>query len=962
MNSRLIAKACAAALACLILWPDAAAGQSAISGLVTDESNSVLPGVTVEASSTVLIEKVRAVVTDDKGRYNIVDLRPGVYKVTFTLPGFSTLVRENIELGANFVATVNADMKIGTLQETVTVTSESPIVDVQSTQRVVDLRRDLLDALPTSRTYAAEGSLSVGVRVNGQNVGGARTSTQQRMMVHGAAAADNTISVDGMKMNTLTGDGVTIPQHNDSMTQEVTVQTASPGAEVSGGGLYLNLIPKEGGNIYSGSNFFGYTANSFQGDNLTDDLKARGVTSGDAVDHIYDLNASVGGPIVRDKLWFFGSFRDIGNGNIVANSFYADGRPGINDQTVKNMTARLTSQLSSRNKVTAYMDRAYKNVFHSFSAGQDPATASVRWPPILYYTAAAKWTATVTNKLFFELGVGAVANNYAYRYQEGIHQDRGTPAWYATAARQDIALSTLTTAATREEFHYPMLQMLQSSASYVTGSHSFKAGLQVRQGTFKQGYDANADLIQRYRNGIPDSVSVYNTPVRSFDRMNADVGTFAQDSWTVKRMTVNAGMRFEYVNSKVEATSVEAGRFVGARSFPEVPNLPNWFNVAPRFGVVYDLTGDAKTALRASVNKYNISQATTFAERYDPASFASDVRNWSDCDYLPGTSTCSPLVLPTNRDGIAQNNEIGPSNNALFGVASTRRPDPDIKRTYNVEYSAGVDRQLFSGVSVSGSWYRRTWHNLPTQINTLVNYSDYTPFQTPNPLTGEPMTVYNLNPAKQGQVDLIDTTSQDPSKSRQMYTGVDLTFQARLPNTARLFGGWTADRMTVVACDGVDPNTLLNCDQSLFHIPFRSDFKLVGTTPIGLGVSLGVVIQSYAGAPVGCAGSVSGGTCQSTVTYVVPAAAYPGGRRTQSTTMNLLTPGSEYLARWNQVDLSVRRIFKIKRVRLDGSLDVFNLFNSNSVLNEVNSFGATLYQPTQILQPRLLRLSSTLNF
>ena len=194
----------------------------------------MLPGVTVEASSPVLIEKVRAVVTDEKGRYTIVDLRPGVYKVTFTLPGFSTLVRESIELGANFVATVNADMKIGALQETVTVTSESPIVDVQSTQRVVDLRRDLLDALPTSRTYAAEGSLSVGVRVNGQNVGGARTSTQQRMMVHGAAAADNTVSVDGMKMNTLTGDGVTIPQHNDSMTQEVTVQTASPAPKCPG--------------------------------------------------------------------------------------------------------------------------------------------------------------------------------------------------------------------------------------------------------------------------------------------------------------------------------------------------------------------------------------------------------------------------------------------------------------------------------------------------------------------------------------------------------------------------------------------------------------------------------------------------------------------------------------------------------------------------------------------------------
>jgi hypothetical protein len=146
-------------------------------------------------------------------------------------------------------------------------------------------------------------------------------------------------------------------------------------------------------------------------------------------------------------------------------------------------------------------------------------------------------------------------------------------------------------------------------------------------------------------------------------------------------------------------------------------------------------------------------------------------------------------VLPTNRDGIAQNNEIGPSNNALFGVASTRRPDPNIRRTYNLEYSAGADRQLFSGVSVSGSWYRRTWHNLPTQINTLVNYSDYTPFQTPNPLTSEPARLHNPNPAETriGRPDRYN--QRGSSKSLADDTGVDLTFQARLPRAAGFGAG-----------------------------------------------------------------------------------------------------------------------------------------------------------------------------
>jgi len=943
----------------LLLAPAAASAQSIISGSVKDSSGAVLPGVSVEASSSALIEKSRSVVTDDQGRYSIVDLRPGIYQVVFTLQGFSTLRRDGIELPANFNASVNVELAVGSLEETVTVSGDSPIVDVQSSQKTVSLKREVLDALPTSRTYAAEGSLAVGVKVVAQNVGGARIAAQQRLYVHGAAAADNTVSVDGMAMNSTYSNGETQPNHNDSMTQEVTVQTASPGAEVSGGGLFINLIPKEGGNSLSGSTFFGYTGSSFQADNLTPELMAKGLTTGDAVQYIYDVNASLGGPIVRNRLWFFGSYRNVGNANVVANSFYPDGSLALYDQDVQNYTVRLTWQAAQRHKITAYIDRVFKHVAHAFSSGEEVVNASKLWPTPLYYTGQVKWSSTLTDKLLLEGGFGASVNDISMIYQPGIAKVRGTPEWFATASRQDITLGTRTVAGTPENFTYPPVYQIAGSGSYVTGSNTLKAGAQWRYGPYRVNTNVNADLVQRYRNGVPDSVIVYNTPQRSRQQLNADLGIYVQDSWTHKRLTLNPGLRFEYFNVSINAMEVEPGRFVGFRSYPLKDDVPNWHNLAPRLGVVYDLTGDTKTALRFGFNKYHTSYGLNATAPYDPMSLRSDTRNWSDCDYLPGTSTCSALVLPTNRDNIAQDNEIGP---VVTPFGNNRLADPDRKRDYNLQYNVGLDRQLASGISVSVAWFRRSWYNLPVSVNQLVDPDlDWTPFQTTNPLTGAAMTLYNLNPAKAGQALFFDSSSTDHSKTRRDYTGFELGATVRLPRGGTLIGGWSADRTINVSCENPDPNQRYNCDQSQFDIPLRNDFKFIGTYPVGFGVQLGAVFQSYAGAAV-------------PVSWSVPASVYPGARRTAALTLStsvvgtgytgssLSDPGTSYLPRWNQLDFSVRRSFHIGRTYLDGSVDMFNAMNSSTVLSQNQAYGTSLGQPTQILQPRLLRISSTLRF
>src|SRR5438128_11514188 len=350
MLRRTLAQAAVAAAFALVLFPGAASAQSAITGLVKDSSGGVLPGVVVEATSPALIEKVRTVATDAQGRYAIVDLRPGLYKVTFTIQGFSTFVQDGIELPSNFTATVNAELRVGAVEESVTVSGESPVVDVQNAQRTAVLTRALLDAVPVPRMYQAEGALAVGTRQSDQNVGGARRAVNPRHTAHRSVTKDTTIDVDSMKMNTLVGGGDSHPDHNDAMTQETTVQTAALGAEVSAGGPRLNLIPREGGNIFSGATYMGYTDSAFQSNNLGD-LLSRGLQTPDAVAKIYDVNASIGGPIKRDRLWFFGSYRNVGNDNVVANSFYPDGSPGVYDQRVRNYTVRLTWQASPRNKV-----------------------------------------------------------------------------------------------------------------------------------------------------------------------------------------------------------------------------------------------------------------------------------------------------------------------------------------------------------------------------------------------------------------------------------------------------------------------------------------------------------------------------------------------------------------------------------------------------------------------------------
>jgi hypothetical protein len=371
---------------------------------------------------------------------------------------------------------------------------------------------------------------------------------------------------------------------------------------------------------------------------------------------------------------------------------------------------------------------------------------------------------------------------------------------------------------------------------------------------------------------------------------------------------------------------------------------------------VYDLRGDAKTALKFSASKYMAWESPAVATIYNPMGQVTDQRNWFDCNLIPGTSTCSSQVLPTNGDGIAQSNEIGPSSNANFGLSTGRRPDPNLQRQFSLEYTASVQHQLVPGVSLLGAWYHRRFGDLPGTFNALLNpVTDYTAVQTTNPLTGAPMTIFNLNPAKLGQVDNVDRTS---SVNKILYTGYELSINARLPRGGTALGGWTMERTTRVSCDASSPNSFIFCDQTgtLYQQfgavpapPFRHEFKLAGSYPLPWATQASVSLLSFPGASI-------------QPTWSPPPSAFPNSQRTSPITVPLVPAGVRFLDRWNQFDIGGRKSLHIGRSEFTGQVDVFNLFNSNVVLTEILTYGPTLYKPSTILQGRLLRLGMAWKF
>jgi hypothetical protein len=986
-------QAASLAIALFLLAPVAVQAQSTFTGVVKDTSGAVLPGVTVEAASPVLIEKTRSVTTDDGGAFRLVDLRPGIYTLTFTLEGFSSVRREGIELSSDFTMTVNTELKVGSLEETLTVTGAAPTVDVQSTTKSQVLNRETLDAIPTGRTIQGMGQLITGVSLNIPDVGGSRAMQQTYMSAHGMGASQTTVQVDGLMVNGLDGDGAVQNYFNSSMSQEMVYTTSGASADVSGGGVRLNMVPKDGGNILTGSVFGGYQDKSFQSDNLSDALKAKGLKSTDGIEKLYNVEGSLGGPIKKDKVWFFASGRSFHLNTLPADVFNTDGTPGVDPQSINSVQARVIWQVSPKNKLAAYNDRLLKNRGAAMTAGFDPATASIVWNSPIYTTGAVKYTSTITNRLLLETGFSTNYERYNNLYQDGIYKERGTPAWSTQVNKQDSALGTTYNAGVIQSGLYPDRYAVAAAMSYITGTHNIKVGVQDSWGRYRRTRVANGDVRAFFNNGVPSLVHILNTPLDFEDDLRADVGIYGQDAWTVNRLTVNYGARWEHFAHGVPEETSGAGRFTAARTFGPI-DLPTWNSISPRFGAVYDVFGNQKTAVKFSIGKYMQQGSTGFSESYNPLALTTASITWNDLngDKVPQGELGCVYLQPGCELNLAGQLPVG------FGVANIVAFDPDTKRMYNIERSINIQHELLPRVSVSAGWFHRDFKNLRRRDNTAQTFADYTPFTLFSPIDGTPIKYYNVSAAKIRSVSTIDRTAG--SDRKMTFDGFEYSYNARLPRGISIFGGGMSEKTVAQLCDETwNPNLLLYCDQRDSNLPFRTQFKLAGTVPMMYGVQVGFSLQSLPGYRYGtpalsASDGVSGPSGQpsaaslaspngaGSVWQIFPTTRYtacPGNSASQgcvvgalvdpgmtaaSLSVPLVAPMTEYGDRINQLDLNITKTFKVGRGTVQPKFDLFNVLNVSPVyaVRSMNYGTASYLQPSSILVGRVFQLGAIVKF
>lgn len=975
-----------------MLLSSVAYAQSAIVGVVKDSSGASMPGVTVEAASDVLIEKVKSAVTDGDGAYRIADLRPGTYSVTFTLTGFKAFKRDGLQLPSEFTATLNAELGVGSLEETITVTGASPVVDVTSAAKTSVLNREAIDLIPTGRSIQGMAQLVVGVSLNLPDTGGARAMQQTYMSTHGMSTSNTTVLVDGQMTNGLQTDGGVQSYYNDAMNAEMSYQTAAIGAETSSGGVRLNMIPREGGNKWSGDFKAANRPGSWQSSNLTDRHKQKGLTAGNAIDRIIDYTASIGGPIKKDKLWIFTSARHFSVNNFIANTFLDDGTQGIDDQFIRNAMARLTWQVSPRNKISGYFDEIDKYRGHDMQANYDPETAATIWNSPAYHTTAIKWTSPLTSSLFLEAGFSNNTEYYTNEYREGIEKSRGTAEWFANAAHNELDLGGYTKAGPINTTESPKALYWNGAATYVTGDHTIKFGANMRWGQFIHTRDANADLVQQYRGTaavnavpgcssnpacvqskrwtVPDTVLIRNSPLVYGEKLNKDLGIFLQDSWRLNRLTANFGIRWETLNSSVMAGSSPAGRFVPARTFDEVKDVPSWNDFAPRLGLVYDVFGNGRTAIKGSINRYNLSRTTGIAANYNPLLSQTATLPWRDVngdDIAQGSRTqkntgCYPSAgCEINFDSLSDN----------FGIAALNEYGK-YPRTWNFEQGLELSHELVGGLSVAASYWHGDFHNLTNSVNRQWSAADYSPFTWYNPTTGQPFTVYARSATATARpTSVLDTF--DPER-KDVYESYGVDSKWRIPGGGQLSGGLAFERERLTSCTQPDdPNYVTAtagvfngaalCDDFALEIPWRPQFKMSGTREIGYGVNLAVSFQSNASPTSSRIMTVTRGSttypanCPSPCPagqVIMPTASF--GQTTMSYMLESARQSS--VERITQLDLKVSRTFRFGHYQVLPTFEVFNVNNSDAIISYIttNVLSSSYLAPNSIMQGRMYGL------